>query len=874
MSLFSEVEGKFMVRGAVGGRTETLKDSSYVSPQFSVPSYIFCSSSRVMRCSSGITRVVHVNKIRPSSRLCNVSKLRKRWRSEALPDNVQKTAVQDGRQDIDIDIDNDVQRKVEESGNGAVVSKEGGKSELVQIREGNESTEGLSMATGSRLRQAVSSSLPPEGFILFVACIVGLVTGGAVVLFNTLVHEIHDILWEGVPGVEWLRAQPLEDTWQRLILVPVSGGILVGALNGLRSSIETNSETPNISRGGGKGSFISKLKAVTSPTLKALAAAVTLGTGNSLGPEGPSVEVGASVATGMSKLLKNSRERTQAMVAAGSAAGISSGFNAAVAGCFFAVESVLRKTGGEAGSLTTAMILLSSVLASVVSQAGLGSDPAFKVPAYEFRSPAELPLYLLLGVLCGLVSIALSRSSIAASQGFDRLQKGASIPAFLLPPLGSLCVGTLALAYPEILYWGFENIDFLLESRPFAHPPPPLLLLQLVGVKIIATAVSRGSGLVGGVYAPSLFIGAALGSAYGRLAASALAWAEPTYHVSWISLASPQAYALVGMAATLAGVCQVPLTSVLLLFELTRDYRIILPLMAAVGLSAWIASTDIKKQRKLSSTSSVQSRLPVPVSVPMSGQASMPQISSSGETSSEQLQSEIPVVNGTSADSSRGSSEEANRAVQTGQSFVDNSVNEDVEMLCLLEDSLCLVDGALLEDQLMEEIPVHVAMRSSFAAVSEMATVRDAMAEMAGKKEWCCLVLGKDNSLHGLLTLVDVQQEAQRMAGSFQGNVQLLPVMAVCRARVDKKTNVTQIVTVGQEETLSGAQRLMTPRGLRQLPVIGPSLGSEGRHVVGVLDRDGINLACRAEATQRLLALGFSTPSDPLLTSEKSSAVY
>lgn len=148
-------------------------------------------------------------------------------------------------------------------------------------------------------------------------------------------------------------------------------------------------------------------------------------------------------------------------------------------------------------------------------------------------------------------------------------------------------------------YWCFDS----LEMRA-THPRSAGLLLQLVGVKLVATAVCRGSGLVGGVYAPSLFMGAALGSAYAKLAGAFFAAADPRFSFGEFSLAEPQAYALVGMAAMLAGVCQVPLTAVLLLFELTQDYQIILPLMGAVGLSSWVSSLasksaeEEKKRRK------------------------------------------------------------------------------------------------------------------------------------------------------------------------------------------------------------------------------------------------------------------------------------
>eukprot|EP01018_Ginkgo_biloba_P031875 Gb_04135 [translate_table: standard] len=353
------------------------------------------------------------------------------------------------------------------------------------------------------------------------------------------VHGIRDLFWDGIPapGAAWLREQSLEQNWQRIIFVPACGGVVVGLLNTLRSTLESSSE----------GIHLSDVKASFRSFLKTVAASVTLGTGNSLGPEGPSVEIGASIANGLGKVLQSSQERKISLVATGSAAGISSGFNAPLAGCFFAVESVLWPSSADMSpslSNTTSMVILSAVIASVISQAGLGSDPAFKIPTYEFRSPAELPLYLLLGILCGLVSVALSKSTTYAMAASDAMMKYTGVPAALLPPLGGLSVGLIALAYPEVLYWGFENVDILLESRPFVKGPPADLLLQLVGVKIIATSLSRASGLVGGYYAPSLFIGAALGSAYGKITSYAVTHADPVFHLDALEVASPQAYAL------------------------------------------------------------------------------------------------------------------------------------------------------------------------------------------------------------------------------------------------------------------------------------------------------------------------------------------
>lgn len=230
---------------------------------------------------------------------------------------------------------------------------------------------------------AGGSAYRPENSAIFSACLVGLLTGVSVVLFNNAVHEIRDFVWDGIPyrGASWLREEPIELIWQKVVLIPVCGGFVVAMLNVLRGTLKAPTKSPTVS----------KVKAFLEPLLKTLAACVTLGTGNSLGPEGPSVEIGASIANGIGTILDKSTQRKLSLVAAGSAAGISSGFNAAVAGCFFAVESVLWPSPMQSSSLianATSMVILSAVIASVVSEIGLGSEPAFTVPDYDFRSPS------------------------------------------------------------------------------------------------------------------------------------------------------------------------------------------------------------------------------------------------------------------------------------------------------------------------------------------------------------------------------------------------------------------------------------------------------------------------------------------------------
>ncbi|KAK9146886.1 hypothetical protein Sjap_006789 [Stephania japonica] len=644
---------------------------------------------------------------------------------------------------------------------------------------------------------------------IVAACIVGLLTGVGVVLFNIAVHEIRDLLWDGIPsqGASWLREEPREHTWQRVLSVPLCGGIVVSILNYLRSSLDTVCTSETL--------FVSNAQAAVKPFLKTLAASVTLGTGNSLGPEGPSVEIGASIAKGFSSLLEITNQGRLALVAAGSAAGISSGFNAAVAGCFFAVESVLWPSSADSTSLrsTTSMVILSAVLASVVTQVGLGSEPAFKVPDYDFRSPTELPLYLLLGVLCGLVSVALSKSTSYALEAANNFNKASGIPKTLFPVLGSFAVGLMALAYPEILYWGFENVNLLLESQPVAKGQPVELLLQILGAKIVATSLCRASGLVGGYYAPSLFIGAATGMAYGKFAVSAISQFDPIYHLSYLEVASPRAYGLVGMAATLAGVCQVPLTAVLLLFELTRDYRIVLPLLGAVGMSSLIASAQTRKRDASDETPSSRSK------------SSDDELSKASSSTSNVPSYGSPLA-----------------------AFTSNPTD-----LCELESSLCVDASSMDFGDLKERVFVSQAMRTKWVTVLMNTSLSEAVAVMLAEKQSCALVVDSKNFLVGVLTLEDIQ-EFGKSPVLINGQAELL-VSAIYHMKEGKRQ---ALWTATPGMSLRAAQSIMNMHGLNQLPVTSKDVESHRSYPVGLLDRECIDLACRITAMQEFLNLSAS----------------
>ena len=323
---------------------------------------------------------------------------------------------------------------------------------------------------------------------------------------------------------------------------------------------------------------------------KTTAAAVTLGTGCSLGPEGPSVEIGAAVAERVGTILPNKAPDRLGLLAAGAAAGFSAGFGAPISGLFFAFESILvpgSKGGGRerAGAVTTEMVILASVLATVASKTVLGDLPSVETPPFELLDLVELPLYLPLGLACGITAAALRKMNVVfddVAENFisnERENGGLGIPRVWHAPIGGVLLGCLALKYPQVTYQGFDNVNALLVKNA---PYTPLVLGELVLAKLLATAICRGSGLVGGVYAPSLFLGAALGTAFGG--------ALKLTDIPMTFIAPDQAYSLVGMAGVLGGVCRVPLTAILLLFELTGDYRIILPLMGTVTVATSIVN--------------------------------------------------------------------------------------------------------------------------------------------------------------------------------------------------------------------------------------------------------------------------------------------
>ena len=401
--------------------------------------------------------------------------------------------------------------------------------------------------------------------MLVSAIAVGVISGTGVTLFRKLILFAQEFYWHELAVV--ISAQ-----WHwAIILIPMIGALVVSIVRLKLDQVEA------------LGSNRDMVQSYSQVPLKTVAAALSLGAGASLGPEGPSVELGSNIGSLLGQMMQFSSERIRLLIGAGGAAGLAAGFNAPIAGVFFALEVLLRdsyRTDKSSPNSDVSVVVTASVISALVSQISLGERPAFSLPVYEVRSYWELPLYLGLGVLASVVALMFTRAIKQAKKFFAGewaiapFMKTLTMPIKLL--MGGLCVGLIALTFPEAIGIGYETVESILQDTPFTIP----LLAILLVIKLLLTAISSASGFVGGIFAPSIFLGAVLGSFYGQAIASLLPASIP--------IAASPAYALVGMAAVLAGTVRAPLTSVLLLFEMTRDYRIVLPLMAAVGLCAWV----------------------------------------------------------------------------------------------------------------------------------------------------------------------------------------------------------------------------------------------------------------------------------------------
>ncbi|MEO8396965.1 MAG: chloride channel protein, partial [Chloroflexota bacterium] len=402
--------------------------------------------------------------------------------------------------------------------------------------------------------------------LLILAVAVGIVTGLGVWLFRT-----------GIDFFQLVFRERFADD----ILSPVLGaaaivgalalaGLIVGWLmhrfigeerhHGVAGIMES------VALGGGR------LRYMRMP-IKAFASALSLGAGASVGPEDPSVQIGANVGSFFGQKLRLSDDRVRILVAAGGGAAIAAVFNAPIAGVFFAMEVILN---GEFSTSSFGVVVLACVVSSVVTQAIEVGGPEFGSLTYTLGNLLEMPLYLLLGLLLAPICVIFIRAVYWQHDYWHH--HAARLPRPLRTALAGAIVGVVAIFLPQILSTGRDTMNLVLNSPDLQYT---LLLLIILGlVKILITSISLAGGFVGGMFAPSLFVGVMLGGAFGKII-------DSFFPVGAVS--DSRAYAIAGMAAVMAGVVRAPITAIMLVFEVTNDYRLILPIMLATVTCVFVA---------------------------------------------------------------------------------------------------------------------------------------------------------------------------------------------------------------------------------------------------------------------------------------------
>ncbi len=392
-----------------------------------------------------------------------------------------------------------------------------------------------------------------DQIFLVLTLVIGALTGLAVVAFIVLTERMGMRLYPA-GGAPWRR-----------LLFPVSGSLVIGYLLFRYFPEARGSGVPQT-----KAALYAHDGRITMRTVlgKFFCTSATLASGIPLGREGPSVQVGAGIASVLGRLLRLRPERVKELVPVGAAAAIAAAFNTPLAAVMFALEEIV----GDLHAPVLGSVVLASATSWGVLRLLLGNSPLFKVPQYQLVDPVEFAIYAVLGVAAGFVSVAFSKLLLGMRERFLHFPRWT---IWFQPLAGGLLVGLVGWFVPQVMGVGYGYVGFALNGNMTLK-----LMALLVVLKLLTVTTSYASGNAGGIFGPALFIGAMLGGSVGTVA----------HHFFPTHTATAGAYALVGMGAAFAGIVRAPMTSVLMIFETTQDYAVIVPLMIANLVSLFIAS--------------------------------------------------------------------------------------------------------------------------------------------------------------------------------------------------------------------------------------------------------------------------------------------
>jgi CIC family chloride channel protein len=390
-----------------------------------------------------------------------------------------------------------------------------------------------------------------------LAFAIGICVAYLAILFRWLIG-IFQLPWLGTSDETVYQAAE-QAHWMVILLAPAIGGLLVGLfLHYLMPGRRTYSVADVMEARALLGCRVPAREGFTS----ALLAALSLGSGASAGREGPVVHLGATFASFLVERFRLSHAERRTLLACGVAAAVSASFNAPIAGVLFAHEVILAHYALRA----FVPIVISSVCADIIVRVYFGGNPIFWIPEFQIASYWEFPAFALLGITCAAVAILFQFALIAT----DRAARSFEIPLWIRPVIGGLLVGAIAIWFPQVLGVGYGATD-----AAFNHVFPLWMLLALIVAKTAATAITLASRFGGGVFSPSLYLGAMAGAAFGSIASGAIP-----------EMASGEGlYAIVGMGAVAGAVLGAPISTVLIVFELTGGYEVTIALLLAVSIS-------------------------------------------------------------------------------------------------------------------------------------------------------------------------------------------------------------------------------------------------------------------------------------------------